>query len=74
MDRGTRAVVRCLHGMKHELCELREALQHIGTVEVVYVKEEPIEQDGDEKEAKDYRPAFDAFLKATIETPPPEEE
>ena len=44
MDKGIRAVVRCLHGIQHELCELREALEDIDTVEVVYAKEEIVEE------------------------------
>lgn len=43
MDNELRAVVRCLHGIQHELCELREALEDIDQIQVVYLNEEPEE-------------------------------
>ena len=39
MDTGIRAIVRCLHGIQHELCELGEALENVDTVEIVYLGE-----------------------------------
>ena len=46
MDKEMRAVVRCLHGIQEELCELREAIQDIGAdmsdVEFIHIKGEHI--------------------------------
>ena len=53
MDTGLRAIVRCLHGIQYELCELREALQDIDKVKVVHLNEEPEELEDCECECED---------------------